>query len=211
MKQNKFSMEKNTTKASQSFKRRKFLAAGAGIVVMLGLGLMGANSKKKTPLLRPPGGQNEDSFLAKCIKCDRCRSACPTSAIGVASIEEGIIEARTPIMKFHIGYCDFCNKCIEACPTQALEPFDKNTVKIGIATLTDTCIALNYGGCTLCYEACEYKAISLDDQKRPIINPDKCNGCGICEKICPSLVLRSYSGGTMRGIEVRPISNEVIL
>lgn len=210
MKKNEFNTDKNTIRASKSFQRRKFLSASAGIVVMLGLGFVGVKSKKKK-LLRPPGGQDEDSFMSRCIKCDRCRSVCPTSVIGVAPIEDGFSDARTPIMKFHLGYCDFCNKCVEVCPTQALEPFDKQTVKIGIATLTDTCIALNYGECRLCFEACEYKAISLDAQKRPMIDADKCNGCGVCEKICPSLVLRSYAGGKMRGIEVRPIEKEVIV
>jgi len=210
MKKNELSTEKNITKASKSFQRRKFLSASAGVVVMLGLGFVGAHSKKQK-LLRPPGGQNEDNFIAKCIKCDRCRSVCHTSVIGVASLEDGFMDARTPLMKFHLGYCDFCNKCVEVCPTQALEPFNKQTVKIGIATLTDTCIALNYGGCTLCFESCEYKAISLDEQKRPIVDADKCNGCGVCEKICPALILRSYIGGKMRGIEVRPIEKEVIV
>lgn len=210
MKQNELYAEKNTTKASKSFQRRQFLSSSAGIVVMLGLGFVGAQSKTQK-LLRPPGGQNEDAFRSKCIKCDRCRSVCHTSVIGVAPIEEGFITARTPVMKFHLGFCDFCNQCVEVCPTQALEPFDKQTVKIGIATLTDTCIALNYGGCTLCFEACEYKAISLDDQKRPIIDANICNGCGVCEKICPALVLRSYIGGTLRGIEVRPIVKEAIV
>lgn len=189
--------------------RRKFVAAGAGIALMFGLGIAGKAETKKA-LLRPPGGQDEASFLANCIKCDRCRSACHTSAIGIASIEEGFVQARTPIMKFHLGSCDFCNKCVEVCPTDALKPFDKKSVKIGIAELTDVCIALNFGACTLCYTACPYKAITLDAQKRPIIDSETCNGCGVCENICPALILRSYVGGKVRGVEIKPISHKEV-
>jgi ferredoxin-type protein NapG len=198
-------MENQSNNNKGKFSRREFISAGVGVALMVGLGTVG-KAKEHQALLRPPGGQDENLFLAKCIKCDRCRSVCHTSAIGIASIEEGFLQARTPLMKFHIGSCDFCNKCVEVCPTGALEPFDKQTVKIGVAVLTNVCIALNLGACTLCYNACPYKAITLDEDNRPLIDPTKCNGCGVCENICPALVLRSYVGGKTRGIEVRPIS-----
>jgi ferredoxin-type protein NapG len=124
----------------------------------------------------------------------------------VAHVEDGILDTRTPVMKFHLGYCTFCKKCTEVCPTQALVPFDIKTVKIGLAAVTDRCIAWNSGGCVVCQRACPYHAIALDGQNRPIVDSAKCNGCGLCEKVCPALVLRSYIGGTVRGIEVRPIS-----
>lgn len=189
--------------------RRTFVASGVGLVLMFGLGAVAKAAPKKA-FLRPPGGQNEKTFLSKCIKCDRCRSVCHTSAIGIVPIEEGLLQARTPIMKFHIGSCDFCNKCIDVCPTGALESFDKHSDKIGMAVLTDVCIALNFGACTLCHSACPYKAIDLDDQKRPSVNEQKCNGCGVCENICPALIMRSYVGGKMRGVEIRPISSKEV-
>ena len=185
--------------------RRTFLKAVGGVAAMFVLGGT-ARSMKRTKLLRPPGGQDEASFISKCLKCDRCRSICPTSVIGMAHVEDGILDARTPLMKFHLGYCTFCNKCIEVCPTRALLPFNIKTVKIGLAAVTDRCIAWISGGCVVCQRVCPYHAISLDGQNRPIVDSAKCNGCGLCEKVCPALVLRSYIGGTVRGIEVRPIS-----
>jgi ferredoxin-type protein NapG len=190
----------------QDLSRRTFITASSGIAAiaaMIGLGGL-ARSINGKEFLRPPGGQDESLFLSRCIKCDRCRSACPTSAIGAVHIEESLIASRTPVMKYHIGCCTFCNKCVEACRTLALQPFDVKRVKIGLAVITDRCIALTSGGCAVCEKACAYHAIALDEQKRPIVDPEKCNGCGACEKACPALVLRSYAGGSVRGIVVNP-------
>lgn len=185
--------------------RRKFLIGTGAGAAMIGIGALAASHEGKA-FLRPPGGQDELSFLAKCIRCDRCRSICPTSAIGVASVEESILAARTPVMKYRIGFCDFCGRCVEVCPTCALTPFDVRSVKIGIAQVTDRCLALNGGVCTVCGRECSYDAISFGGEGRPIIDASRCNGCGVCEKVCPALVLRSYSGGTLRGIVVKPLS-----
>jgi ferredoxin-type protein NapG len=197
--------EKNKT---SSVSRRTFLIAASSIAGMLALGGAAATRKDKT-FLRPPGGQNEKALLSKCIKCDRCRSVCPTSVIGVVQGGESFLAARTPVMKFHRGYCNFCGRCVDVCPTQALESFDIAKVNIGLAQVTDRCIAWNSGGCAVCIQECPYHAIVSDDQKRPVVDHSKCNGCGICEKVCPALVLRSYIGGTVRGIEVRPLSQRV--
>ena len=184
--------------------RRAFVQAGL-FALVLGA-LPAAHTLARGDVLRPPGGQDEKSFISSCIRCDRCRSICPTGAIGVANFETGILNVRTPLMKFHIGYCTMCKKCVEVCPTQALKPFRVDTVKIGIAIVTDRCIAWSVGGCNICRGACPYGAITLDKESRPVVDPHKCNGCGVCEKVCPALMLRSYLGGEERGIEVKPIS-----
>lgn len=187
--------------------RRTFLKiTGGAFALVLGLG-EAAKILPRTALLRPPGGQDENAFIARCLRCDRCRSVCPTAVIGLANLADGILNARTPVMKFHLGYCNFCNQCVAVCPTQALKPFDRETVKIGLATVKkDICIAWDAGGCTVCMNACPYQAITLDGQGRPSVDPQKCNGCGICEKVCPALVMRSYIGGNVRGIVVTPIA-----
>lgn len=185
--------------------RRNFLLGTGAGVAMIGIGALAASGERR-PFLRPPGGQHESSFLSKCLRCDRCRSACPTAAIGVVHVEESLLAARTPAMKYRLGFCDFCGRCVEVCPTRALAPFDIRGVKIGIAEVTDHCLALNGGGCTVCGGECPYDAIGFDSEKRPVIDPSRCNGCGVCEKVCPALVLRSYSGGTVRGVVVRPLS-----
>lgn len=153
-------------------------------------------------LLRPPGGQIPRLLAASCVKCDRCRSVCPTGVIGIAHVEDGLLAARTPILDFHRGYCDFCGKCQQVCPTGALGAFDPERDKIGVAVIQkDRCIAY-FQGCVACERACPYEAIALDDVGHPFVDVERCNGCGVCESICPALVYRSFSGGIRRGIVV---------
>lgn len=191
-----------------NFSRRSFLKhTGVACIFFLGLGGAGTLVQGKE-LLRPPGGQKESSLLSKCIRCDRCRSICPTSVISLAKINDGLLQSRTPTLNFHQGYCDFCNKCVEVCPTGALEPFDRDTVKLGQAVIQkDICIAWHTGTCTICAEKCPYEAIELDEFNRPIVLEEKCNGCGVCEYECPALILRAYIGGNVRGIVVTPPSS----
>lgn len=188
--------------------RRTFLKMAGGMAVLFGLG--GAlQAFPHKPFLRPPGGQNETAFIAKCIRCDRCRSVCPTAVIGLAHLSDSVLAARTPVMEFHHGSCNFCNQCVAVCPTNALTPFDSKTVQIGLAIVQKTsCIAWNARGCTVCMTACPYDAITLDGANHPVVDPAQCNGCGVCENVCPALVLRSYSGGNIRGIKVTPFSRE---
>jgi ferredoxin-type protein NapG len=184
--------------------RRNFIGGAIGAVALVAVGGGVKLAYGNTSLLRPPGGQNEELFIARCIKCDRCRSACPLDAIGVASMNDGLLNARTPLMNYRKGYCDFCNLCIDACPTKALESFNPDTQWIAPAIVdAEQCIAFSrQGGCIICSEQCPYKAISLDSGRRPVVDEAKCNGCGYCEFVCPSHSYRSYNGSSKRGINV---------
>ena len=73
--------------------RREVFAAAGGVA---GLFLLGAAAKLQAsgPVVRPPGGQDEEAFLGLCIRCDRCRSVCPTSAVGVGTIAQGLRAMR---------------------------------------------------------------------------------------------------------------------
>lgn len=182
--------------------RRAFVGFAAATAACAGMGTVAKACAGKGGLLRPPGGQDEGALLASCVKCDRCRSACPTGVVAVGHVEDGFLQARTPVLDFRKGYCDFCGLCQRACPTGALGAFDPARDKLGVAVVQkDRCIAY-YQGCVVCVDACPYEAISLDEASHPVIDATACNGCGACEKACPALVYRSFAGGTRRGIVV---------
>ena len=194
--------------------RRSFCVAAGVSATLVALGGEGALTAQGA-MLRPPGGQDERAFVAGCTHCGRCVSACHARAIGAASLADGLLEARTPVMRYNLGFCDFCGDCARVCPTGALRPFDVEAASagdvdaccIGKARLSrEICLAWTSSSCNLCYEECPYEAISLDGDGHPVVDEARCNGCGVCEYVCPVLSLRSYIGGTARAIAVVPVS-----
>lgn len=191
--------------------RRGFVQGVIGAAALLGVGGVARYAFVYEPaLLRPPGGQDARRFIELCIKCNRCISVCPESAISVVELNDGLVNMRTPTMAFTDGFCTFCDgeyKCIAQCPTGALQPFDHDVDKIGIAVVDPSnCIAFaQLGGCGICAESCPYDAISLDELLCPVVDTERCNGCGVCEFMCPSGSYRSYSNSGQRGINVEPL------
>lgn len=182
--------------------RRSFVSGTVYTVGILALGATTKYLEKNDALLRPPGGQDEERFIGACVRCDKCRSACPQTCITTAALENGIINARTPRIDFHKGYCTFCNACIQVCPTTSLISFNPQTQSIGKARLDEEqCV-----NCGKCVPACDYQALTWDeDKKLPIIDESACNGCGKCEYICPSTSYGYYNGTQQRAIYVERI------
>ncbi len=153
-------------------------------------------AERSLRFMRPPGAVQEDEFLSRCNRCQRCVQACPTRVILPASLTEGLVRMNTPVVDFKRSYCNSCLKCSEVCPTGALKPVTKETLDIGVAVIVEKdCVAWDWIGCTVCKDECPQKAIILDDNKRPVVIPEKCNGCGICELKCPATALRKTSTG----------------
>lgn len=114
-------------------------------------------------------------------------------------------------MRFNQGSCDFCGDCVTVCPTGALSAFnveaaqagDVSAARIGVARLDpEICLSYISSSCNICHTECPYEAIELDDSGNPLVVAERCNGCGVCENLCPVLSLRSYIGGTERAITV---------
>ncbi len=190
-----------------SLTRRDFLAAIGATAALCGVAGVGVLTRSEDVPVRPPGAQDEDGFLSACIRCDRCRSICPESSIGVGHIEDGIFAARLPAMVFHDGRCTFCNLCVGVCPTEALHSIDPGQDKLGVAVITSNCLTWDDpGSCAVCRDVCPYGAVTIVGGM-PVVDRSICNGCGECVHLCPALVYRSVSGDrSMRGVEVYPES-----
>lgn len=166
---------------------------------LAGYQLLSLMKKGTRSVLRPPGASDEDSFLAQCIRCDKCVQACPHDVIKVGDASHGV-GIGTPYIVPREGACQLCEDfpCVEVCPTEALSGIKKvSDVKMGVAVLDrENCIALKGNRCEVCYRACPLidQAITINYKLRegdnihtifePIINKEYCVGCGICEERC---------------------------
>lgn len=195
---------------------RRTLCMGVGVTAAM-LALGGLKYVGSTPIVRPPGGQDEDRLLSACIRCAKCLEICPHDIIKPAHIEDGVLGMRTPTLDFSENWCDWCAEanngeplCVKVCPTEALSLPDGATVEntiLGKAVINhDWCLAYKLIGCRFCYDACQYEAIKLDESNRPYVIDDLCNGCGACESVCVSLENGSItSGATDRAIVIEPM------
>ncbi len=62
--------------------------------------------------------------------------------------------------------------------------------KIGIAKIfRKHCLGAQGQHCDYCSRSCpkEFNALTIGSDRVPIIDEDKCVGCGKCEYICPSI------------------------
>ena len=179
------------------------VVAGAAAVPLLRLGSL-ANRPDEF-LIRPPGAQNEAEFLSRCVRCGECMKVCITNGIQPVLWEAGLEGIYTPRLLPRMGYCSYsCNLCGQVCPTGAIPnlPLEvKQSSTLGTAFINRArCIPYTEGAdCLVCEEHCPVspKAITFVEQevvntqgekaliKLPIINVDRCIGCGHCEHVCP--------------------------
>lgn len=186
-----------------SLSRRSLVAGSALVAASFAVGSAASALDGGATCLRPPSAEDEERFRSLCLKCDRCRSACPQGCVRTGTLEDGLLNWRTPVMDFHRGLCDFCGRCEQTCPTGAIRDVDAKANRIGLAVIDpQRCIAWISGSCRVCVDACPYEALSADASGRPIVDSTRCNGCGICEYRCPPNTYRSFAGGTQRGINV---------
>lgn len=194
--------------------RRGFLrgAVGAALGGLAGMFVLRATPQARGSmgsqrLVRPPGSLPEREFLQRCTGCGMCMRICPTGCLQPTLLEAGLEGLWTPRAEARLGRCEYdCTLCGHICPTGAIRPLtvdEKHAVKIGIAVVDQSrCIPYAYGrDCGTCVESCPFpdKAIHLvdveiqfhDGQKQrtkvvsqPIVDPDRCTGCGGCVKDC---------------------------
>jgi ferredoxin-type protein NapF len=137
-------------------------------------------------LPRPPGALIEPEFLKYCTRCYQCIDVCPADALHPAGITGGIPNIGTPVLDWK--KCIFCMACIKVCPTGAIRKIPREEIDIGNAVINrDTCLTwTGESRCDICYNACRYDAITLENTIFPVVLEDPCNGCGACERRCPT-------------------------
>ena len=191
--------------------RRKFIlnmARGAGLATISGF-VWSAFIDEATAsslILRPPGALKEEDFLKTCIKCGLCVEACPYDTLLLAKPGDNK-PLGTPYFVARDVPCYMCPDipCVPVCPTGALDEssvttdgvLDINIADMGVAVIdANSCIAFWGIQCDACYRACPLlgEAIIIEYSKnertgkhafmKPIIVPDICTGCGMCEQAC---------------------------
>lgn len=205
--------------------RRSFLTAAALVTSAVTLkaqekkvdgGLALIEDKKipeRTTRLVPPGALSARNFSSHCTACQLCVSVCPNEVLRPSA---GLMTLMQPEMGYERGYCrPECTKCAEVCPAGAIRPItraEKSSIQIGHAVwVKKNCVPLTDGKeCGNCARHCPTGAITMvpsdmhnpDSLKIPVINTEKCIGCGACENLCPA---RPFSAIYVEGHEAHRI------
>ena len=201
--------------------RRKFLTLSATLAATSlikaqekkvdgGLAAIEAKQKpnRNTPLV-PPGAKSRRHFAYHCIACQLCVSECPNNVLRPSTNLETLMQ---PEMSYEDGYCrPECTRCSEVCPAGAIRPItvaEKSSTRIGHAVwIRKNCLPVADGvECGNCARHCPSGAILMvhmdanDDEspKIPVIDTERCIGCGACENLCPA---RPFSAIYVEGHE----------
>ena len=152
--------------------------------------------KRETPL-KPAGSMSLDNFTSRCTGCQLCVQSCPNDVLRASTRLDNLMQ---PEMSFERGYCrPECTACSEVCPAGAIHKItreEKTSIQIGHAVwVGQNCVALHDGvECGNCARHCPTSAITMmpydaedpTSPKIPIINEERCIGCGACEHVCPT-------------------------
>ena len=147
--------------------------------------------------MRPPGAVSEELFAGACLRCGNCVRACPSRIIHPDTGQAGIAGLLAPVISYGTEYClEDCNACTRVCPSGALEQLtleEKGKYIIGEALVDGSLclVTLAEKDCDACAQACPYDAVEIhwDEEQYiayPLIDIDRCNGCGACEVVCPT-------------------------
>ncbi|MBQ0053019.1 MAG: 4Fe-4S binding protein [Bacteroidales bacterium] len=160
--------------------------------------------------LVPAGSLSVKNFHSRCTSCQLCVSKCPNGVLRPSSELKSFMQ---PYMSYEKGYCrPECTNCADVCPAGAIKPItveEKTSIKIGTAVVVaERC--LEAGGkdhCGKCSRSCPAGAITMmhtvngdeTSPKIPVVDENKCIGCGKCENLCP---VRPLSAIYVEGLDI---------
>jgi NAD-dependent dihydropyrimidine dehydrogenase PreA subunit len=99
----------------------------------------------------------------------------------------------TPYIAARARGCTLCGECARVCPTGALKPFAVTPagwlagVNMGTARVNKAmCYSFHGRTCGACYRACPLAgtAMKIGLYETPLVQPESCVGCGLCEQAC---------------------------
>ena len=176
-------------------------------------GLAAIEDKKKperATRLVPPGAKSLRHFSQHCTACQLCVSECPNNVLRPSTNLDTLMQ---PEMSYEDGYCrPECTRCSEVCPAGAIRPItvaEKSSTRIGHAVwIKKNCLPVADGvECGNCARHCPSGAIFMvhidandnESPKIPVIDTERCIGCGACENLCPA---RPFSAIYVEGHEM---------
>lgn len=169
---------------------------------------------KREKLITPPGSLSIRNLRSHCTACQLCIDACPNDVLRPSSSLDRFMQPEVSFERGYCR--PECNRCSQVCPTSAIQPIsveERTAIQVGHAVWTrELCIPVkDEKPCGLCARKCPAQAIQMvplqagvhqdgwrwrdaDNQEIPrekvllipVVNEEKCIGCGACENLCPS-------------------------
>ena len=169
---------------------------------------------KRDKLITPPGSLSIRNLRTHCTACQLCIDACPNDVLRPSSSLDRFMQPEVSYERGYCR--PECTRCSEVCPTSAIQPVtveERTAIQVGHAVWTrDLCVPVkDEKPCGLCARKCPAQAIQMvplqagvhqdgwrwrdaDNQEIPrekvllipVVNEEKCIGCGACENLCPS-------------------------
>jgi len=140
--------------------------------------------QQESLIVRPPYGSSESLFQSECPECESkaCAASCDEKIIVIGA--DG-----SPILNFAKSGCTFCEECAAACEAGVLQLENVATaekINAEFRISIEGCVAHHGVICFSCKEPCIDDAILFNGMFNPVIDMNRCTGCGFCLGRCPT-------------------------